>query len=166
MCVHASHVLHRVTLVSLPLQEIYDTVGYTPVHLEKLASRSSHLLSSSSARFSRGPSRTPSRLQPTPVVSPPTRTHAYVQYMYSKPLLHVHIHTYVLYMHLRRYVCTYFMYVTYTCTCTMYVRMYVCTPMYVHVHVQCMYMHLRVYVHVCMCVCVYVCVMDADTSSY
>ena len=153
---HASHALHQVTLVSLPLQEIYDTVGYTPVHLEKLASRSSHLLSSSSARFSRGPSRTPSRLQPTPVVSPPTCTHAYVQYMYSKPLLHVHIHTYVLYMHLRRYVCTYFMYVTYTCTCTMYVRMYVHLRMYMYTYNVCTCTYMYMYMYVCVFVFMYV----------
>lgn len=55
---------------SLPLQEIYDTVGYTPVHLEKMASRSSQALASaSSSKFGRAsPVRAPSRLQPSPLV--------------------------------------------------------------------------------------------------
>ena len=57
----------------LPLQEIYDTVGYVPVHLEKMASRSSAMLASpSTSKFGRGsPARAPSRLLHSPLVINP-----------------------------------------------------------------------------------------------
>ena len=62
-----------------PLQEIYGTVGYIPVHLEKMASRSSHTLASaSSSKFGRAsPARAPSRLQPSPLVRHHKLTHAH-----------------------------------------------------------------------------------------
>ena len=69
--IHPYTTSHIHMYINLPLQEIYDTVGYTPVHLEKMASRSSSqaLASASSSKFGRAsPARAPSRLQPSPLV--------------------------------------------------------------------------------------------------